>query len=138
MVVEWTETGNIKQGWDKMVVWSLLALCTVKYTTVYKTWEKLGELQDRIVVMGTLSAMWRKLLPCLLSSYTLKGSKIAFMLEFWGWIFTADSSEQGLKQEFAQEASLQPEKAKIALFSDQQWNQFDTLYILMQLQTAVE
>lgn len=60
------------------------------------------------------------------------------MLEFWGWVFPADSPEQGLKQVLAQEASLQPEKAKIALFTDQQWNPFDALYVLMQLQTAVE
>lgn len=43
MVVAWTATGNVKQGWDKMLVRSLLALCTMKSTTVYKTWEKAGE-----------------------------------------------------------------------------------------------
>lgn len=89
----------------------------------------MGERQGSTAVMGTLSAIWRKLLPCLLSSYTLKGSKIAFMLEFWGRVFAADSPEQGLKQALAQEASLQTEKAVIALFSDQHWNPFNTLYI---------
>lgn len=41
------------------------------------------------------------------------------MLEFSGWVFAADSPEQGLKQVLAQEAPLQPEKAEIAVFSDQ-------------------
>lgn len=137
-VAEWTATGNVKQGWDKMLVWSHLALCTVKSTPFIKYRQRQENFRVAQLWRAPCQQYREKLLPRLLSSYTLKESKIAFMLEFWGWVFAADSPEQGLKQVLAQEAPLQPEKAEIALFSDQHWNPFDALYILMQLQTAVE